>query len=109
MERAGVELGNMEALLDSGAGANVINIETAAELGLRRNHSSKEGDKELISGERIDVYNNGSLVIGHVSRSDDGSYTCTATSRRGLSASRSANVKVIGRYLPELETRFSGF
>ena len=55
------------------------------------------GDTELRSGERLEVFTNGSLVISSVTGSDDGQYTCTATNRRGLSSSRLARLKVIGR------------
>lgn len=55
------------------------------------------GDTELRSGERLEVFTNGSLVISSVTSSDDGAYTCTATNRRGLSSSRLARLKVIGR------------
>ena len=51
----------------------------------------------LASEERLSAYSNGSLVIDSVTSGDDGSYTCTATSRRGLSSARTAYVKVIGR------------
>ena len=51
----------------------------------------------LVSSERLEVFTNGSFVIKSVSGSDDGGYTCTASNRRGLTSSRTASVKVIGR------------
>ena len=49
-----------------------------------------------MSTERLEVFTNGSFVIKSVTGSDDGGYTCTASNRRGLTSSRTANVKVIG-------------
>ena len=54
------------------------------------------GGKVLVSTERLEVFTNGSFVIKSVTGSDDGGYTCTASNRRGLTSSRTANVKVIG-------------
>ena len=54
--------------------------------------------KVLVSSERLEVFTNGSFVIKSVTGGDDGGYTCTASNRRGLTSSRTANVKVIGRF-----------
>ena len=52
---------------------------------------------ELSTGERLEVFSNGSLIIKSVANADAGGYTCTATNRRGLSSARTAIVKVIGK------------
>ena len=52
---------------------------------------------ELSTGERLEVFSNGSLIINSVTSLDGGGYTCTATNRRGLSSARTAIVKVIGK------------
>ena len=63
------------------------------------------GGAELTSNSRLSVFSNGSLVISAVAGGDAGKYSCTAASRRGLTSTQTATVRVLG----ESSARVAGF
>ena len=56
---------------------------------------TKDGN-DLVSGDRITIYENGSLLVRGISEEDTGSFACVAINNRGVDTFWS-DIKVLGK------------